>query len=180
MSNIHSQFLSFQLYSCLDCNENFTGKGKFLRHMYEHSGIGISCPKCQFRCVSEFALQRHSKACEQYTCEVCGRSLKNLSSYRHHVQSHSSIKPFSCETCGQTFKYRQNLRDHLPRHTGIKTHQCKECPKSFYSNAELQDHIRRHHVRIKSHICPVCSKAFLKPSLLRYHARTHDEEKAKR
>lgn len=40
------------------------------------------------------------------TCQECGKTLSNFSSYKYHMQLHSNKTPFLCSECGEGFKTR--------------------------------------------------------------------------
>lgn len=78
------------------------------------------------------------------TCNECGKTLSNFSSYKYHMQLHSDKTPFLCSECGQGFKTRNAYDGHMTTHLQSNPNQCTLCGKSYRQAASLRSHMLTH------------------------------------
>ena len=53
------------------------------------------------------------KVKKSYMCEQCGKSFKNLESWKVHISvKHENKKLYKCRLCKKTFSYRGGLKTH--------------------------------------------------------------------
>lgn len=78
------------------------------------------------------------------TCNECGKTLSNFSSYKYHMQLHSEETPFLCSECGEGFKTRNAYDGHLVTHMESNPNKCEICGKSYRQAASLRSHMFTH------------------------------------
>lgn len=78
------------------------------------------------------------------TCQECGKTLSNFSSYKYHMQLHSEDTPFLCSKCGEGFKTRNAYDGHLVTHLESNPNKCTVCGKSYRQAASLRSHMLTH------------------------------------
>lgn len=78
------------------------------------------------------------------TCQECGKTSSNFSSYKYHMQLHSEDTPFLCSKCGEGFKTRNAYDGHLVTHLESNPNKCTVCGKSYRQAASLRSHMLTH------------------------------------
>lgn len=78
------------------------------------------------------------------TCEECGKTLSNSSSYRYHMQLHSEETPFLCSHCGEGFKTKNSYDGHIVTHDDKNPNKCNICGKMYRQAASLRSHLLTH------------------------------------
>lgn len=111
-------------YSCEVCGSRFCTRLQYNKHMKNHADGAV--------------------ARETFTCETCGRVLKNKHILRIHMQTHTGENPFKCSHCGKAFRTSADHKRHELAHEGIKLYECAGCKDRFTCNSNLQKH---RHVR---------------------------------
>ena len=115
-------------YDCLFCDKQFDSAKRLVKH--------------------------HNKSHKIMYCGECSRAFRNLTTYKHHVRSHSS-KGVSCGDCGKNFAYQSQLNTHSAVHSSVRFKCNKEnCDKSFKNAGDLTRHLKQH--TAKKHKCPDC------------------------
>jgi len=150
--NVHSGKESFL---CHFCGENFPTKKKLFNHKEKHKTTSDPC-------------------------NICGKEIKNLASYKAHMKAHNQGKSFGCNICGRAFKRRFDLTVHTRIHTGDKPYSCDVCGKSFSLTSTLSKH-KKFHVNTSSlaavYPCNICEDKFSSSADLAVHRRdTHQSE----
>lgn len=77
-------------------------------------------------------------------CDVCGKILSNLSSFKYHMQLHSDHTPYLCSDCGQGFKTRNAYDGHRVTHLDDNPNKCEICGKTYRQAASLRCHMLKH------------------------------------
>lgn len=90
-----------------------------------------------------------------YKCEVCGKVLKRLFSYKYHMQTHSDTNSFKCGHCNESFKTRNAYEGHVAIHE--EKHTCEICQKKYRQAASLRSHMLTH-TGVKPWKCDICGK----------------------
>lgn len=78
------------------------------------------------------------------TCNVCNKTLSNVSSMKYHMQLHSDATPFLCSECGQGFKTRNAYDGHMMTHLQTNPNECTFCGKTYRQSASLRSHMLTH------------------------------------
>lgn len=78
------------------------------------------------------------------TCNECGKTLSNFSSFKYHMQLHSDKTPFLCSECGDSFKTRNAYDGHMTTHLQSNPNQCNLCGKTYRQAASLRCHLLTH------------------------------------
>ena len=89
-------------------------------HHLTHSGIKLSCNKCNKTFITPSFLRDHvyvHSDCK-YNCEKCDKTFAFRSHYRIHRRTHLHSKIHKCFTgfCGQEYKWPQDLHRHIQVH----------------------------------------------------------------
>ena len=50
-----------------------------------------------------------------YSCKICGKTTKDKTKMRFHVETHMEGLSFPCNTCGKEFRSRNALKTHIYR-----------------------------------------------------------------
>ncbi|KAJ8665010.1 hypothetical protein QAD02_006672, partial [Eretmocerus hayati] len=164
---------------CDFCGKIFSFPSKFKKHLISHSSEKPHpCKICDKKFGRIELLKKHMKVVhenrELFSCEICGKSLKNESSLKAHVNLHIGKKTFSCKMCGDNFAYRSGLRRHLIRHTGLEPYSCNICGRKYTEKHKFEDH-QRTHTGEKPFQCEICGKCFGYERARNDHLKTHTE-----
>ncbi|XP_060530131.1 gastrula zinc finger protein XlCGF28.1-like [Cylas formicarius] len=152
----NSQFNAF--CNCLICGVSMEDDHEYYSHIKEHYN-------------------------EEQTCEDCGATLGDITSYRDHILSKHTVlssKTWKCSICQLSFQYKPLYNVHLRSAHGelLKTKQnqkatgagikdqlkCLECNKVFLKRSAYSAHVKGH-TRVK---CPICSA-----EITRYNISKH-------
>lgn len=111
-----------------------------------------------------------------YECEICGKVLGKLSSYKYHMDLHSDTAKYECSECHEKFKTKNAFTGHMTTHTGLFS--CDICGKSYRQAASLKSHKMSHDPSTaKPFSCSMCDKDFTQKSGLKKHLLTHTNSK---
>ncbi|KAI3374962.1 hypothetical protein L3Q82_021486, partial [Scortum barcoo] len=162
---------------CTECGIFFNN----LRpHTCEHKVKPYPCNTCGKRCVSEAALNSHSRSHNQkyeYRCKYCRGTFKTKVDKITHEQTHLiQGKPYKCPDCSETFATNKERRVHLEDHGGPRQLKCHICGIEFLWPLALQRHILVH-TGEKPFKCSVCQRGFNQTSHLKSHMRLHTGER---
>jgi KRAB domain-containing zinc finger protein len=103
------------------------------------------CPKIfPSRSALKEHLYSHVAESEQKQCTECGKWLKNDSTLRSHMKSHSS-QLFRCPHCSKVYNFPQSLRAHMRSHSNTHPYKCLECGKTFKLKKGLKVSTCHHH-----------------------------------
>ncbi|XP_073346607.1 uncharacterized protein [Pagrus major] len=162
---------------CTDCGVFFN---KLRPHTCEHKIKPYSCNICGKRCVSEVALNAHSRIHDEnyeFRCKYCNVSFKTKVDKFNHEQIHSTEgKPYKCPDCSETFPTNKERRIHLEDHRGPRQTKCHICAIEFFTPLYLQRHLPVH-TGERPFKCSVCQRGFNQPGHLKSHMRLHTGER---
>ncbi|XP_070775668.1 uncharacterized protein [Enoplosus armatus] len=162
---------------CTDCGMFFN---KRRPHTCEHKIKPYSCNTCGKRCVSEVALNSHSRihdANYEHRCKYCHITFKTKVDKITHEQIHLiQGKPYKCPDCSETFASNKERRMHLEDHRGPRQLKCDFCGIEFNRVRSLQRHLAVH-TGVKAFKCSVCQRGFNQASHLKSHMRLHTGER---
>ena len=140
-------------YPCEECNENFTGKRKWLNHKHVHQNI--KCTVCNLQLPKNSRSTQKCKS-KEYLCSTCGFKALQKSNLNKHIETHSREpkpkKQHECVHCKQKFQQIGHLKTHLKTHTTVKLsaeHKCEQCNKTFAHNKTLKVHVQQQQERKK-------------------------------
>ncbi|XP_062261115.1 zinc finger protein 568-like isoform X2 [Platichthys flesus] len=162
---------------CTECGKFFS---KRWPHTCEHKVKPYSCNICGKRCVSEVALNRHSRVHNEnyeHRCKYCHRTFKTKVDKITHQQIHvTEGKPYKCPDCPETFASNKDREIHLEDHRGPKQLTCPFCGIEFNRTLSIQRHLMVHTGQ-KPFVCAVCQRGFNQASHLKSHMRLHTGER---
>lgn len=178
-----------KLFSCQQCNREFTRKYHLDRHLGQ-TGCGgtprnnFECQVCQKSFSRKDNLRDHLRAHagepkkkKLLACEFCGKEFRGSAMLIVHTRTHTGEKPYACDLCPKCFPSGGALKKHRRMHTGEKPYQCPKCPNKFAAKETLNRHVRTH-TGNKPHTCHFCGKAFIQATQLRAHVFHHTGENA--
>uniref|UniRef100_A0A1A7YJ31 Uncharacterized protein n=1 Tax=Iconisemion striatum TaxID=60296 RepID=A0A1A7YJ31_9TELE len=162
---------------CTDCGR-FHDKRK--PHMCEHKIKPYPCVICGKRCVSEVALNFHSRVHNEsyeHPCKYCNAVFKLKADKFIHEQLHiGEEKPYQCPECPMTFAKSKARKTHLEDHRGRVDLKCHFCGLEFYRGLSIKRHLLVH-TGEKPFKCSVCQRGFNQASHLKSHMRMHTGER---
>ncbi|XP_029381188.1 zinc finger protein 436-like [Echeneis naucrates] len=176
-NDLHPPLIPKHSQLCTECGRFYS---KRWPHTCEHKVKPFSCNICGKRCVSEVALNSHSRVHNEnyeHPCKYCHITFKTKMDKITHQQIHlTQGKPYKCPDCSETFATNKERRVHLEDHRGPQQLKCHICGIEF--NRLLS--IRRHlvvHSGVKPYKCSVCERGFNQAGHLKSHMRLHTGER---
>ncbi|XP_071347797.1 uncharacterized protein [Trachinotus anak] len=176
-NDIYPSFTPKHSQLCSECGKFYSERWP---HTCEHKVKPYSCNICGKRCVSEVALNSHSRVHDEnyeHLCKYCHVTFRTKVDKITHQQIHlTQGKPYKCPDCSETFATNKERRTHLEDHRGPKQLKCHICGIEF--NRLLS--IRRHlivHTGLKPYKCSVCQRGFNQAGHLKSHMRLHTGER---
>ncbi|XP_076601042.1 uncharacterized protein LOC143329159 [Chaetodon auriga] len=162
---------------CTECGMFFS---KQRSHTCEHKVKPYSCNICGKRCVSEVALNCHSRVHNEnyeHRCKYCHVTFKTKVDKHSHEQTHlTEGKPYKCPDCSETFATNKDRSVHLEDHRGPRKLKCDICGIQFVTPLSLQRHLAVH-TGVRPFKCSVCERGFNQASHLKSHMRLHTGER---
>ncbi|GAA6223269.1 uncharacterized protein LOC108883222 [Lates japonicus] len=162
---------------CTECGMFFN---KRRPHTCEHKMKPYSCNICGKRCVSEVALNSHSRIHDEsyeHRCKYCHVTFKTKVDKITHEQIHlTQGKPYKCPDCSETFATNKERKSHLEVHRGPKQLKCHICGIEFLWPLSLQRHLAVH-TGERPFKCSVCQRGFNQAGHLKSHMRLHTGER---
>ncbi|XP_069092986.1 zinc finger protein interacting with ribonucleoprotein K-like isoform X2 [Pleurodeles waltl] len=181
-----SEILSFQLntdqqcglYTCAECDKNFTSKESLMIHLRTHS---VDKPYPCAKCDKSFSLKRNLKRHQRthieenerrYRCDECEKTFCQKDSLVKHKRTHTGERPYHCTECDKRFSVRVNLITHQRIHSSERPYQCTQCDKSFTQKAHLIGHEAKH-TGVRPYQCSKCDKSYSFQGSLIRHQSSH-------
>lgn len=108
-------------------------------------------------------------------CEVCNKTLANLSTYRCHMQRHKGFR-FVCEHCAKGYATLAELQYHLASSHDIGQHYvCNKCGYKAYRKFDIKEH-ERYHTGERPYACDKCGLTFRRRFVWKKHSVYHMEK----
>ena len=101
--------------SCLNCSKKF----RDMSQLREHQRMGLCIDD------SKDNITERQRLTKTKSCNLCPFTTIHLSSFKHHLRTHTSERTFSCKTCFEKFDARALLYLHLRNHQS----KCKKPEK---------------------------------------------------
>ena len=79
-----------------------------------------------------------------HVCEICGKSFHAAYILKEHILTHSDIKRYTCDICGRQLRNDSCYRRHMMNIHGQKI-SCDHCNKDFSSPVGVKIHKRDAH-----------------------------------
>lgn len=101
-----SHSMCVKIWSCKECNKNYSSKNLLDEHMNMHTGERpYKCPHCTKDFASKYTLTAHMKTHYErkrpYECKECNKSFFSNQNLTQHERTHSGIKEYVCEICNK-------------------------------------------------------------------------------
>lgn len=158
---------------CTDCGKFFH---RWKPHTCEHKSKPYCCNICGKRCVSESALEFHSRVHDQsyeHRCKYCCVTFRTKADKMNHEPTHVTQEtPYKCPDCSETFATYRDRRIHLEVHRGPPRLKCHICGIEFNRPHCLRRHLAVH-TGEKPFKCSVCQRRFNQAGHLKAHMRLH-------
>ena len=109
-------------FQCQICSKGFLYKTDLESHENIHTGVkNFKCETCNKSYSSKKALYDHNKLVhaenkETFSCDICGKTLRDKYKLKYHMMVHSNKKNFKCSHCPSEFKGGENLRKHVVKY----------------------------------------------------------------
>ncbi|GFO03378.1 Zinc finger protein 26 [Plakobranchus ocellatus] len=165
----------FGNYQCPSCPKTHPELRAIKTHMRTHVNMELECSHCgkTFKNPSLLKqhIQRHRKDAI-YSCDTCNKSFLTLLKLNKHCKVHHAKGNFVCDLCGASFALNEYLQKHKKCHTDIRPHVCTMCAKTFRTKAELRVHFLIH-TRETPYTCQYCGRGFSQRGNYRTHLAQH-------
>ncbi|CAG9810173.1 unnamed protein product [Chironomus riparius] len=166
---------NYECYICKKSSKNLPHLLNHFKYKHDPAYITSSvchiCSKTVTRLDIHLRQMHSSDSIKRVKCEICGHFMKK-SSLNGHMASHRETG-YSCEACGKYLKNRNSLLCHMKRvHTAGK-YKCEHCDKAFHQESRMMDHIACQHTGVFLHKCRIadCEKKFRNAGRRRMHER---------
>ena len=105
-------------FQCETCDKTFLYRYELEAHENVHQGVKSFKCHCGKGYSSKKALNDHVKIVheatgEKFSCEICGKVLRDKYKLKYHMMVHSEKRNFKCSHCSTEFKGGENLRRHV-------------------------------------------------------------------
>uniref|UniRef100_A0A182XX02 C2H2-type domain-containing protein n=1 Tax=Anopheles stephensi TaxID=30069 RepID=A0A182XX02_ANOST len=181
LTTMHGNLLPFH---CDKCLLQFHSIHEVNQHLITHV-FPFVCLYCPRRYCKERLLRVHNKVCSSYRCVLCPAEFVIKAHLIAHKRQHTAELRSSnkCKHCGRSFKQVSKLRRHIQSGecSGAKSEPkpspeasvnrsrigrhllvCQVCNRKFDNNSHLARHFERDHAEFRLPLfpCDVCPKKF--------------------
>ena len=140
------------------------------------------CPHCGklFSRLKRHISTHSSNEKQLYTCDKCGKNIKDRSNWKRHRLMHSGFKqncknPKPCTLCGKTCPSNFRLKVHMLTHAAEKPYSCDICGQKCSTKSNFRRHSERHTGRVL-YMCDNCGKSYTCKTSLNCHKwKAHNE-----
>ena len=141
MNNVHRK--KDNSYKCDKCNELFSKKSNYQRHIdgsiNEDGSSKNACEICLDQFCTKRKLLKHSQAHTTYECKHCQKSFAKKQSLELHMACREEK---SCPECAEVLCNMFDFNAHCHSH---KYATCSKCGNDYFKSS-LADHILMKHV----------------------------------
>ena len=166
---------------CEICDESFSSKFNFQRHLVENHNVFIHANNGPFEGTDEDEKYK-------FTCSYCQKEFKYERNVVAHIETiHFNRDVCECRICGARLVKRFYLKRHLAEQHGVLNfglsldreqlpkYTCSICDKEFKRRYHLSEHEKVHQVK-KRYVCDLCEETFSYKSKLTRHKSTQHED----
>ncbi|KAF8383165.1 hypothetical protein PRIPAC_72307, partial [Pristionchus pacificus] len=176
--NVHGELNAREVFECLECGKKYKKIASLKAHQETHLDASerddkLECDICKKIVFGRTLLKIHKSTHlddndpvqaaikRQHKCKECGKTFRNASNLRHHMNIHTGNYRFKCTICTTGFNSRGILKKHMENHEkGIEhyfnynTKTCPYCSKKFRADNHLSKHIQQFHEgKLKCDLC---------------------------
>lgn len=181
VKHINSNHKDHPNYKCYKCAKAFHTKELLEIHKPTHNKEQkrFICDICGACYRTRFQIKEHMESTHTDKRSNCifaffqSIFLKYLTTFFHFLSE------FLCATCGKSFKNPTHLRAHINRHTLTKSIDCPKCPKRFFDKYGLKKHLDIHND--SQFVCDICGSVMRTRASYTEHKRMfleYDEQKS--
>ena len=156
------------LFSCEDCNSEFTHKDELQKHRREKHVT----PEEEVMTRQHYQHQQ-TLSHDQFYCSKCDYRFQTYNDLEEHLQT----QHMKCNLCSYHAIHQKDLRRHkITMHHNHQVKSCEHCPYKPFSSSDLRRHKQTMHRTDKCFPCNNCDYAATCESDAQKHLATHSED----
>ena len=113
---------------CPDCDSEFSAAASLRNHSNDiHRLKTRKCTECNFTCINASEMICHKRSHKVgvdkknnkstgsnslFVCDKCDYQTADITNFKSHQNTHSSVKKYKCTHCGNLFKWKHSLTEH--------------------------------------------------------------------
>ncbi|XP_066992585.2 zinc finger protein 836 [Anabrus simplex] len=172
-----------EMFACPVCSSQFFTVDQLKAHLtkLEKDETSYSCSICSMRFCNAQVLVMHkrthpdAKVSKSYLCPICGRVLRDRTTYIRHKMIHTGEKPYQCDWCPKSFIRKSALDLHKYTHPVSEDYNCFNCGLWYKEMSDLREHIQQEHSSGKEATltCGICKEECLAEKFLDHYQKCH-------
>jgi Zinc finger, C2H2 type len=163
----HSKIHKVEKFTCKVCGKFYRRTSALKIHMKRHSEERCDIPGCSYVAKLKIHIYNHKRLMHEspvFTCDICGKIIKQLRYFKLHMQQHETGTPgvsivtksltsereiarsFACQYfgCTKQFESLTSLCIHKRMVHGSQSWSCDLCDQNFRDEQSFADHTIDH------------------------------------